>query len=221
MCLPLNLHSNLNVQVFWIFFFLRWRRVTLLHCTYINVNIYRPNIWNRRWDFFFFFFCACLKTVWGGGREGGGGGVSTKTRICKKNKLCWAYHESRLNDKKRRNIAHIVHILYCFCVLSIYSLCRAQSARLTQWRLPFSDFYFEMFFFFFHFVCWNLENHACLTWVQRVLYDNVRLCRSKFISLNCIQKGDSKSSCVYGNMFVWINSRKRGLFQVCFRGVFV
>lgn len=24
----------------------------------------------------------------------------------------------------------------------------------------------------------------------------------KFISLDCIQKGDSKSSCVYGNMFV-------------------
>lgn len=75
---------------------------------------------------------------------------------------------------------------------------------------------------FCHVVCWNRtkkrRNPACLTWVQRVLY-NVKLCRRKFISLDCIQQGDSKSPCVYGNMFVWINSRKRGLFQVCIRSL--
>lgn len=142
-----------------LFGFLKMMKTCSIAALYIyNVNIYRPNIWKTMG---FFFFCACLKTWLGGG--GWGGGFSTKTRICKqKKKKCRVYHESRLN-KKRSNLHCTYFIpLLCAFLFTVHAGCHRPASRSVTLLC------------FLHFV-WN---PACLTWVQRVLYDNVRLCRS-------------------------------------------
>lgn len=134
MCLPVNLHSSLNVQVLWNFFFFKWwRRVTWLHCTYLNVNIYRSNMWNRRWDFFF-LFCACLllKTD------------STKARICIKIIIITKQkieHVTNQWENRRKSGLYCTYFILLLCAFYLPHM-QGDSTTPPVWNA-------------FHFVCSN------------------------------------------------------------------
>lgn len=163
-------------RFFGFFFFKWWRRVTWLHCTYLNVNIYRSNMWNRRWDFFS-FLCLLTFEDWLDQSEDLHQNNNNNNNNKKK-----IEHVTNQWENRRKSGLYCTYFILLLCAFYLPHM-QGDSTTPPVWNA-------------FHFVCSNRKKRerewerdpACLTWVQRVLYNNVRLCRSTFISLNCIQK---------------------------------
>lgn len=126
-------------------FLKRWRRVTLLHCTYITVNIYWPILKKRWWDF---FSVLCL--------------LAFEDR---RQRRCCARIQIK-KKQKQENSSLRVHIPCCFCVYACSHRALTPSSDNTGMFLSF---------------CLKPRYRHVLTWVQRVLYVNVRLCRISLV----------------------------------------
>lgn len=130
LCLPMNLHRNLKCPGFFFLFFKWWRRVTLLHCKYISVNIYRP----------IGFLCllarllACFRIVTMGGETG----LGIWSRVDQKYEDFHNIFCRMLNGQAKGNLP--MSLMFLCAYTSFHRPC-----RVTHQQLPSSDFFLVFF----------------------------------------------------------------------------